>query len=419
MHETTFICIYCIVCVVINLKEKKVSVLILVCFFSMASTVKLGEDWERVQKFSVIVSGPREGGPYVRDDFRKGLEAVIGPVSRHVLSFGPLAKNSEWYLVLADQPSKDSLLLAQNVCVVKKGKEIMFRVRSADKAQFTVKVHWAPPFVPNIILSNLLNNYGTVVSMNYEMCTAKGFEGVATGVRSVVMSGNRNDLPHTLNVTCPKSGENYQFLLTIRGRKPLCLRCHEVGHFRRDCFTPHCRHCGVYGHSSESCASSKSYASAARGKGGEVEETADQFAEEEEGQTMEERETEPAMDTESTATTEVSDPPPLETHAAAPLSGDDAMATSDSEPAALVTAPASDGVISDSESASSEGGDTTQWHVVAGRQKRKREGPVLPPKPTDTRPLPQAEPRLGRLVIADDDPDAKILRQNTSGSETD
>ena len=110
----------------------------------------------RVQKFSVIVAGPREGGPYVRDDFRKGLEAVIGPVSKHVLSFGPLAKNSEWYLVLADQPSKDSLLLAQNVCVVKKGKEIMFRVRSADKAQFTVKVQWAPPFVPNSILSNLL-----------------------------------------------------------------------------------------------------------------------------------------------------------------------------------------------------------------------------------------------------------------------
>ena len=122
----------------------------------MSLTVKLGEDWERVQKLSVIVAGPREGGPYVRDDFRKGREAVTGPVSRHVLSFGPLAKNSEWYLVLADQPSKDSLLLAQNVCVLKKGKEIMFRVSSADKAQFNVKVHWAPPFVPNSILSNLL-----------------------------------------------------------------------------------------------------------------------------------------------------------------------------------------------------------------------------------------------------------------------
>ena len=36
--------------------------------------------------------------------------------------------------------------------------------------------------------------------MNYEMCVAKGFEGVATGVRSVVMSGNKNDLPHTLSV---------------------------------------------------------------------------------------------------------------------------------------------------------------------------------------------------------------------------
>ena len=72
------------------------------------------------------------------------LMMMIGPVSRHVLSFGLLAENSEWYLVFADQPSKDALLLAQNVMVVKKGKEIQFRVRSADKSQFTVKVHWAP-----------------------------------------------------------------------------------------------------------------------------------------------------------------------------------------------------------------------------------------------------------------------------------
>ena len=38
-----------------------------------------------------------------------------------MLSFGPLAKNIEWSLVLKDQPSKDSLLLVLNVLVVKQG----------------------------------------------------------------------------------------------------------------------------------------------------------------------------------------------------------------------------------------------------------------------------------------------------------
>ena len=64
--------------------------------------------------------------------------------------------------MLADQPSKDSLLLAQNVLMMKQGKKMLFRVRSADQVQFTVKVHWAPPFVPNIVLTDLLSNYGTV-----------------------------------------------------------------------------------------------------------------------------------------------------------------------------------------------------------------------------------------------------------------
>ena len=104
-----------------------------------------GEDRERVQKVSVIVYGPKEGGPYVRDDFRIGLEVVIGPVSRHVLSFGLLAKNSEWYLVLADQPSKDALLLAQNVMVVKKGKEIVSRAFRRQKP-----VHGEGPLGPTI-----------------------------------------------------------------------------------------------------------------------------------------------------------------------------------------------------------------------------------------------------------------------------
>ena len=80
---------------------------------------------ERPEVFG-IVSGLREGGPFSRDGFRKGPEAEIGPMSQRVLLFGPLAENSEWYLVLKDQASKDALLLAQNVSDKKQGK-ILFR----------------------------------------------------------------------------------------------------------------------------------------------------------------------------------------------------------------------------------------------------------------------------------------------------
>ena len=126
----------------------------------MSSTVKWGTTGAMSKSHQNRVRTTKRRS-ILEDDFRNGLEAVIGPVS-HVLSFRPLAKNTEWYLVLADQPSKDSLLLAQNVLMMKQGKKILFRVCSADKAQFTVKVHWAPPFVPNIVLTDLLSNYGNV-----------------------------------------------------------------------------------------------------------------------------------------------------------------------------------------------------------------------------------------------------------------
>ncbi len=372
----------------------------------MASGLRLGENWDDVPKFSVILSGTRDGGPYKREDFLAGLAGIIGNVSTRVLSFGPLARNSEWYLVLQDKLSKDRMLLAGTILA----KGVSFGIRSADKSQFVVRVHWAPPFVPTGVITKFLDSYGTVVSVAFDKCTSKGFEGVATGVRSVVMTGNPKDVPHVMTVCHPKTNHTFEFLLTVRGRKPLCLRCRHEGHYRRDCFTPFCRHHGEYGHTTESCSAAKSYASAARPNSTTDADREDQFPENEGSEEM-------ATEESETAPIKVSDTPPAATRPAVSEPGDAAMATAVEDSAPSAVEPSSGGVLSDSDDASSEGGDTPQWQLVAGSHKRKREGP-LAPKPTETRPLPPAEPKLGRLVIADDDPDPKVLRQNSSGSES-
>ena len=56
--------------------------------------------------------------------------------------------------------------------------------------------------------------------------------------------------------------EKSELLVTVAGRQPLCLRCRQEGHYRRECSTPFCRHCSQYGHLSETCAAAGSYASA-------------------------------------------------------------------------------------------------------------------------------------------------------------
>ena len=167
----------------------------------------------------------------------------------NVLSFGPLSKNNEWFLCCCSDEAKDLLLAAGQLLVKDK---FVFRVRSADRDQFKVRIHWAPPYLPNEVIADFLAKFGKVHAINFEKCASKGFEGVRTGVLSVVMSGRKQDIPHIIPLI--HENDKSELLVTIAGRQPLCL----------ECSTSYCRHCSRYGHLSETCAAAGSYASALR-----------------------------------------------------------------------------------------------------------------------------------------------------------
>ena len=139
----------------------------------------------------------------------------------------------------------------------------IFYVRSADKSQFPARVHWAPPFIPNAAIAQVLQETCTVQSMKMETSTAKGFEGIPTGIRRLVLAGNKDEIPHTFFIVNPKTGERFELLVVIAGRSPLCFRCKQT--YRSECFTAYCRKCGIYGHAFETCKSAATYSSAVRG----------------------------------------------------------------------------------------------------------------------------------------------------------
>ena len=225
----------------------------------MTTLFNMDDPWSRMRKFSLIISGPKEGCTYKREDFLPALQNIVGgKLGSYIVSFGPLAKNFEWHLVVKDQATKDRFMTT--ACLDVKG--FSFRVRSADRTQFIVRVHWGAGCVPNEAIHDVLSQYGTVMTSANEQSTVAGFEGVSTGIRSVVMSGNREVIPHILQAADPATGEVYKLLCVINGRKPPCLKCQKVGHYRRDCFTPRCRFCDQFGHGSEECSAKKSYAAA-------------------------------------------------------------------------------------------------------------------------------------------------------------
>ena len=85
-------------------------------------------------------------------------------------------------------------------------KGFSFRVRSA---------------VTHEAVDMCLGQYGTVVTSANEQSTVAGFEGVATGIRPVVMPCNRDQIPHILQVADPVTAEVYKLRCVITGHNPL------------------------------------------------------------------------------------------------------------------------------------------------------------------------------------------------------
>ena len=203
----------------------------------MAASVDDGTDWAIVRRRSVILSGEKEGKPYVREDFTDSLVSILESVKENVASFCPLARNSEWFLSLRSDVAKDKMLSAGSMKV----RGTIFYVSSADKSQFPARVHWAPPFIPNAAIAQVLQETCTVQSMKMETSTAKGFEGIPTGIRRLVLAGNEGEITHTFFIVNPRTGERFELLVVIAGRSPLCFRCKQTGHYRSECFTAYCR----------------------------------------------------------------------------------------------------------------------------------------------------------------------------------
>ena len=403
------------------------------------------DPWISARSRTLILSGDRAGTPYFREDFLNGLKLVLGDGISQIVSFGPLAKNTEWFLMVKSERARDNLLAA-GVVKVKGG---VFRVRSADSTQFRVRIHWAPPFIPNDVIINHLSQYGKVLSCVNEMSVSKGFENVATGVRTVVMCGNKADLPHFFVVVDKSTKQTFQLLVTVTGRPPICLRCNKVGHFRRECTTPYCRHHGEYGHKTEECSAVGSYAGVLRGKNNaepepvEIEEVSGTAEGSFSGQVkdlivtmteadkravlMNEVETATVASGETETVVSVVNVTVDDTEIVVPVKGDETevvvpvdMGVWDEEKIVVQTeemedvvtgvegegksvsglSTQSDDMFSGSESMSSDGEGGMDWNLVTRNKKRKRvERAVI----KNTSPLSPASPVLGRLVIVEED----------------
>ena len=73
---------------------------------------------------------------------------------------------------------------------------------------------WTPPYLPNEVTTDNMARYGKVVSITHELSVTKGFEGVRTGVRTVIMLEKKEDIPPVIITVNDRTGDKYKLLVT-------------------------------------------------------------------------------------------------------------------------------------------------------------------------------------------------------------
>ena len=107
-----------------------------------------------------------------------------------------------------------------------------YQIMKMNEQVVSIRVHWLPLYFDNRILHKILGQFGEVLNIKL-LKTAHANVVTFDGVREVKLKVDefqKQQLPHLVRFN---SGQS--ILLTITGRPPYCLKCHQIGHTRQRC----------------------------------------------------------------------------------------------------------------------------------------------------------------------------------------
>ncbi|XP_065301830.1 uncharacterized protein [Dermacentor albipictus] len=207
----------------------------------------------RIVLNTVFLHADVRARPYRVEHFRDAL-ASLGLLA-DVIALGAYQMSHVWAVTFKSDEGVKRLSSAKNLKVNE------HRCIVVDPANHAVrlKLHWMLHNVSDEDIRTALLPFGKVTDVFHEKWRVQGVQDKASSTRAVSLvlktGMTIEDLPHQLRV----AGE--QTLVVVPGRAPLCLKCRNTGHVRRDCRVPRCAVCRRYGHQDTECV--KTYASVA------------------------------------------------------------------------------------------------------------------------------------------------------------
>ena len=107
-----------------------------------------------------------------------------------------------------------------------------FAVTSLAEQTVKIKVHWLPLFYSDRLLKAIFCDYGDVIDINWSK-SAYANICAYNGIREVLLRTDevkKQKIPHLVKLSIGQS-----VLVTVQSRPPLCLKCNDLGHTRKDC----------------------------------------------------------------------------------------------------------------------------------------------------------------------------------------
>lgn len=211
------------------------------------------------QRRAVVLHCDVTGRPYRIDDFRKPLKDA--GIIQQVGGIGAYQMSHVWLLNLKTDEAKQALIDAGPLLVKNRPCLIIDPARQ----ELRIKLHWVAFDVTSETIRRAFREYGEVKEVISDRWKAEDFEGAESTTRLVrlfLREGVTPDrVPHQMRLGSGTA------LVVVPGRAPLCLRCHNTGHIRRECRVPRCAACRAFGHEQANC--TRSYARVASA-GGDV-----------------------------------------------------------------------------------------------------------------------------------------------------
>lgn len=183
--------------------------------------------------------------PYGIQDIASGLSAVAE--LKGIASLGGFQFNHVWMITF--KSAEEMAPLASKAEIQVKGKKCVIIDPNVQEKE--IKVHWVPHNVPDGVIAHHLGRFGKVKRVVREKWRIPGLEGAETNTRVVELAPRDADalnaIPHQAKI------DGVPILIAVPGRPPLCLRCRQMGHIRRQCRSPWCRKCRCFGHLEADC----------------------------------------------------------------------------------------------------------------------------------------------------------------------